>query len=304
MYKTIMVPFTDWRFDSRAVSAAVKLARRSAARLHIVHVRDANLSRAARVAEDEAFHAAIDYAGDEMNESVSFRILTSTLSAVRTTRIAEGLADYVRQHDIDLVVMARRKHSASRLLLGSVGERLLALIDRSVLFVPVRSRNLRLNHPRLLLPLDGSQEAEAILPVTASLAILTGGSVRLLRVVAPAPASQVPVYHQDGASEEAVARALDAQRYLDRIAEQLNRSGVYADTKVLFGEPVSDVVQQLAGKDHVDLIAVASHRVPGRLVFAAEGVTAHVLHHFDTAVLVRPQQNRARVEAHDLAGVA
>src|SRR6185503_14158744 len=139
---------------------------------------------------------------------------------------------YMKANDIELVVMARRKHSPARLVFGSVGERLLTLTDRPVLFVPVRSRNLRLNHSRLLVPLDGSANAEGALSEAATLAALTGGSITLLRVIAPGSTTRAPTYHQDGPTEDAVARALEAQRYLDRMAERVRGAGLLVERTV------------------------------------------------------------------------
>src|SRR5688500_12340363 len=107
MYRAIMVPLSDWRTDSRAVSAAVQLARRSAARLHIVHVRKGAWTRAAGRAEDQALDAAVGWAGDELNESVSFRMIRSELKGRRGGRTAEELTEYALANDIELTVMTR-----------------------------------------------------------------------------------------------------------------------------------------------------------------------------------------------------
>jgi nucleotide-binding universal stress UspA family protein len=301
MYKTIMVPYVDWRFDSKALNTAVQLARRSAARLHLVHVKQGKIGARARHAEEEAFNAAVDWAGDALNESVSFRIVTATLAGLRASRVADAIAKYAKDNRVDLVVIARRKHSAERLLFGSVGVQLIDLLDRSILFVPARVQKIRMNHPRILAPLDGTAAAERLLPEVATLATLTGGSVTALRVVPPA-LSPAAAYHHDAATEDAVARALHAQRYLDAAAQRLRSMGALVETKIVYGEPLCTVLQQVADEQQIDLIAVTSSR--GRAPESGECLALQMLHDLDVALLVHP---RAAIEVPDgqaVAGVA
>jgi len=295
MYRAIMVPLSDWRTDSRAVSAAVQLARRSAARLHIVHVRKGAWTRAAGRAEDQALDAAVGWAGDELNESVSFRMIRSELKGRRGGRTAEELTEYALANDIELTVMTRQRHSVERVLHGSVGERLLGLLDAPILFVPARPRQFRVTKCHVLVPLDGSGAAEIILPEAANLASFTGGSLTLLHVVSPDP-------HE--VADASLARETHAQRYLRGVAERVGAGGIPVDTLTLAGDRVASVLHDAATAEHTDVIALATRPRTSHFEFITDSVTARVLSSLDTGLLVRQQVIEAGVNASELIGMA
>ncbi|HEX5501491.1 MAG TPA: hypothetical protein VFW96_02640, partial [Thermomicrobiales bacterium] len=69
---------------------------------------------------------------------------------------------------------------------GSVLERAPVPVLVARAWLPVRQPALHTDHPRVLVPLDGSAFAEAALPVAADLALTLRGSLALIRAVAPA----------------------------------------------------------------------------------------------------------------------
>jgi nucleotide-binding universal stress UspA family protein len=117
----------------------------------------------------------------------------------------------------------------------------------------------------VLIPLDGSSLAEAVLPVAESLGRQPGGGVRLIRAVAV----EAPRAAQDAEREEAGA-------YLVRIARQLETRGL-RDVRwgVWDGEP-EQVVVNAAVRERATLIAMGTHGRSGldrvRFGSVAEGV--------------------------------
>jgi nucleotide-binding universal stress UspA family protein len=126
----------------------------------------------------------------------------------------------------------------------------------------------------MLVPLDGSAEAEASLPAVQALGQLTGARVTLLQAIEPLTA----VLGRDGAraagdaaARQAAERA--APRYLAAVAGRLDRAGLAAQTRVVFGPAAATILQ--AARE-VDLIALAT-RGPGRGRRAYGPVVAAVL---------------------------
>lgn len=101
---------------------------------------------------------------------------------------------------------------------------------------------------RLLVPLDGSPLAEAVLPVAEFLGRQRGSLVDLVRVVGP----EVPLAAQDVAREEAGA-------YLEQVASRLRARGS-ADVHwaVWDGDPVQ-VILNAAVRDRATLILMGTH---------------------------------------------
>src|SRR5580700_6400303 len=89
---------------------------------------------------------------------------------------------------------------------------------------------------RILVPLDGSEQAQHAIPVAARIARTTGGSIMLLQIVFPTTnlawsAMEAPTLIQ-AAIDTDRARATE---YLARIAASSDLSGIEITTEVLTG---------------------------------------------------------------------
>jgi universal stress protein A len=137
---------------------------------------------------------------------------------------------------------------------------------------------------RILLPLDLTVDAEAVLPVIIDAARGGGATVRLLHV-APYAESVVDV---DGnvvvyADEEARRLEAEASDYLSTV--ELQFDGIAVESAVRFGDPVSEILLE-AEAFGADLIAFTAHG-PHRLTRLALGSTSdQVCRRTDTAVMV------------------
>jgi len=110
------------------------------------------------------------------------------------------------------------------------------------------------NASRILVPLDGSRLAEAILPVAASFAQKLGASLILLHVLEHEPPRDVH-------GEPHLARADAAVTYLEERAGALLESGVIVEVDV-HERPVANVAAAIDRHAHehgADLIAMCAH---------------------------------------------
>jgi nucleotide-binding universal stress UspA family protein len=122
---------------------------------------------------------------------------------------------------------------------------------------------------RILLPLDKSVGAEAVLPFIQNAGVGGGATVRLLHV-APVPEL---VTDDDGrviayTDQETARLYTDASDYLQAIAAQLEP--VATECAVRFGDPVREILAEAAEFD-ADLIAVttAGRSAVGRAVLGS-----------------------------------
>jgi nucleotide-binding universal stress UspA family protein len=144
---------------------------------------------------------------------------------------------------------------------------------------------------RILVPLDGSVTAEAILPYATSLARATDASLLLLRIVTPGEVSQslfwkttIPAELRREWTEEALTRA---NVYLASVAERLRAR----DLHVVFDvQPADDaataIVARAEHESEVRLIAMTTHGYGGALRWAFGSVAAKVLHATPTPLLI------------------
>lgn len=135
---------------------------------------------------------------------------------------------------------------------------------------------------RILVPLDGSPLAEAVLPHAKELASRLSATIYLVRVVPMARQLAAASFAGSGgiegvsaldikAIDEAVALQMrDARTYLEEQAGKLRAEGLKVEWEVRQGTAAEEIVQ-CAQASNIDLIAISSHGRSGlgRLVFGS-----------------------------------
>jgi nucleotide-binding universal stress UspA family protein len=139
-------------------------------------------------------------------------------------------------------------------------------------------------YERLLVPLDGSEPAEAILPFVEQVAGPLDSEVVLFRVVepiSPAEALTAGVVTPDTLA----LREMDAKRYLSEVERRLSKRRLRLRTLVGLGPPAEEILAA-AKATGADLIAMATHGRSGlgRVLFGS--VAEAVLRASSVPVLV------------------
>lgn len=209
-----------------------------------------------------------------------------------------GIVAAAARQKANMIVMSTHGRSGlRRRLYGSVADYVLRHASVPILLVTAASIDPPMadGHLRVLLALDGSELAEAALPVVATLGQTVPTTVSLLRVVEP------PAYATLGEGAAYVAydpeaERLVAHRYLDDIAERLRAQGLETHTKVSAGLPAQEILAA-SRADKTDLVALATHGRGGvaRMMFGS--VAEAVLHGgLSPILLVRPSLHRAAAD--------
>lgn len=143
---------------------------------------------------------------------------------------------------------------------------------------------------RILVPLDGSALAEAILPQVTELATLHGAEVVLLRV---ALAHTFPGTNQTEAQVQAVQ---EAEAYLAGVLQSLLAGGIKAQHVVRYGHAAEEIVDQ-AETGCADLIAMSTHGRSGLRRWMLGSITEKVLRAATVPVLLVRTRGDLSVEA-------
>lgn len=139
---------------------------------------------------------------------------------------------------------------------------------------------------RILVPLDGSKRAEAILTHVEDLAQHYKAKVIFLQVVEPVPIVVGPdmaystLYHH-----ELEERTEQAEAYLAARQGEFQEKGIETLTRVANG-PIVGAIIDAAEADDADLIAIASHGRGGLARVFYGSVAAGVLHRVDRPLLL------------------
>src|SRR5262245_24587942 len=124
-------------------------------------------------------------------------------------------------------------------------------------------------YSRILVPLDGSELAEQVLPFAESLAEKFGSTLVLVRAIAVEPIaggpSMMPISGGLPPQVEYTdpTPVIEAQRhgsndYLNSVADRLGQQGLAVEVRVQEGDPAGAILDQ-ARKDNADLIAMTTH---------------------------------------------
>ena len=131
---------------------------------------------------------------------------------------------------------------------------------------------------QILVPLDGSAQAESILPYAGALVRATSSTLKLLQVEPPTLVD-MEVTGMTPMLEKWQKQALDAARaYLTGVAARLQSAGLAVQTEVLEGDPAACIVSSAEQDSDLLLIAMATHGRGGMHRWILGSVTSKVLH--------------------------
>ncbi len=138
----------------------------------------------------------------------------------------------------------------------------------------------------ILVPLDGSNRAEAILPHVEELAQRYQALVVFVRVMEPMPyligPEGMPVVLPEAELEQCRKHVRD---YMDAIADDFRERGINATSQIRQGPVVKSIIEA-AAEQKADLIAIASHGRSGLSQFFYGSVAAGVLQRVERPLLV------------------
>jgi nucleotide-binding universal stress UspA family protein len=144
----------------------------------------------------------------------------------------------------------------------------------------------------ILVPLDGSKRAEAILPHVEEMAAHYGSAVVFLRVfeiphITPIMAVDDEEYEAlpHLSREQLQVLVADAQNYLGGVCKQMTDHGISGRFRVEYG-PVAATILNTAVHEDADLIAMASHGSSGLEGVYYGSVAAGVLQRVDRPLLI------------------
>lgn len=145
----------------------------------------------------------------------------------------------------------------------------------------------------ILVPLDGSELAEQVLPHVHALAANEGTTkITLLRAVPPIFTTSVDYSGMLATTTEAITQMeQEALDYLQHIAKQFQGEGYQVHTEIS-ALPPAEAIIEYAENHNVDLIVIATHGRSGLSRWVFGSVTQKVVQVAPTPVLViRPRHD-------------
>ncbi len=179
----------------------------------------------------------------------------------------EIIAVAERHRDTLIVMTTHGRSEISRWLFGCVAERVVHASTVPVLLIRAGVAGPKVPpFQAILVPLDGSVLAEAVLPYTSQLAGAVNAEIELVRVVGVGDAAGM-LWMMPEVIEQLVRESDD---YLNAVAKRLREEGRRVTVKTLIGFPATEILAyEQATKP--DLVVMATHGRGGlnRLVFGS-----------------------------------
>lgn len=308
MYRKMLVPLDGSQLAEVVFPYAKELAGRLDLEIILLHV----YSPAER--ESGAMHRAyIDRVTDiirRQSEEVEGRMgVQPEKKAVQVQgEVAEGypaeeILRYADKNDVDLILIATHGRSGvRRWAMGSVADKVLraskvpvwlarAGIHEEIVYDKWPKRTV-------LVPLDGSELAESVLPHAEALAKQRGAElveVVLVRVCEPPvipadyPEASMPLSWEEHV-EQVVAKCRHAcEQYLAEVEKGLKDAGLEVRSEVLVGKPGNEIVDYV-NRNPFNLIVMSTHGRSGLGRWAYGSIADKVLHGVSSPIfLVRPR---------------
>jgi nucleotide-binding universal stress UspA family protein len=303
MYRTILVPLDGSPFSAKALPVAAALARRTGAALRVVTVIDPSAyvpfvpgEVLVPVLDTEALAARreVDRAHIEAEAERQRAAGLACTGALLEGTVVEALAEDAVASHADLVVMTTHGRSGvERLWLGSVASAFLHRAPCPVFLV--RPEQAPAEEPlptgRLLVPLDGSPFAEAILPHAHRFAEAVGLSIELFSVVVPHALPMAPFGTEALLADDAdlAAQERDTAAWLARLAATLPEG---TTTHVVTDTTAPAAILEYAATARPAAIAMATHGRTGLVRLVLGSVADRVLREAPAPLfLYRPESD-------------
>ncbi len=140
----------------------------------------------------------------------------------------------------------------------------------------------------ILVPLDGSKRAEAILPHVEKMAQKMGSRIILLTCIEQEVVytGDLEIYAMVHKEDDMEQQTKTAKSYLHKVQTKLEKKeGIQVSTTIKQGPPV-EAILATAAQENVDMIAIASHGRSGLGRVFYGSVAAGILQRVDRPLLV------------------
>ncbi len=147
-------------------------------------------------------------------------------------------------------------------------------------------------YKKILVPLDGSHRAEAILTHAQQMAAHFNSEIIFLQVLELSHMVNLPKTDEETyqalpriSEQEMRDRVIEAQRYLSDMVKLAAETKIVSRFRIAYG-PVASSIINIAVEEEVDLIAMASHGCGGLQGVYYGSVAAGVLQRVDRPLLI------------------
>lgn len=288
MYKRILVPLDGSKLAELALPYAEELAGVFNSEVVLIGISEPGESQYSHMYQLYIEKIA-EVVGNRIKK-VGSRVIVRPV--VLDGRPAEGIIDYAEKNDVSLIITA--SHGRSGIMswtLGSVANKVLQRTGTPILLIRAKASQLEAGAQglfnRILVPLDGSDVGEVVLPHVRQLTEKLESEVVLLQVVAPGQ----HVHTVGGldyvrfAEQQIESMKAEAKEYLDKVSKRLAGTKGIMRSEVRVGDTAHEIIK-FADEANIRLVTISSHGRSGIRQWISGSVTHKILHAGNTPLLL------------------
>jgi nucleotide-binding universal stress UspA family protein len=188
--------------------------------------------------------------------------------------VAEGITEYAQNQGMKLIILSSHGHTGlSKWGISSIAQKIILSAPTSVLIVRAHQHDIHAGalsaipvYQRILVPLDGSQRAENVLPILTQLAHYHKSQIHIVHVVqTPEMARQMPPRPEDiDLSNRVVARNREeAEHYLEQVKARSILEGIAVQTHLITSDNAAVALHRVAEQENIDMVTLSAHGYSG-----------------------------------------
>lgn len=228
---------------------------------------------------------------------------------------AEQIVELAHANKVDLLILSGYGETdiqqGSRSGVSNIVQQILQRLRTSTLIIrtiqPASAQSDDFRYQRLLVPLDGSQRAGAVLTIVNALARAHEAELLLVHIVSkPEMARHMPLSREDAElTTRLIERNQEAGRnYLELVLPHLPAN---TRTRQLVSDNIAVTLQNISEQEQIDLLILSAHGYSGEAKWSYGSVTNRFITDGTTPLLIvqdlpqeAPQANHAGIETRQL----
>jgi nucleotide-binding universal stress UspA family protein len=297
MFSHILTPLDGSPLATCVLPHVVAIARATGARITLLRVLECDGNSLAgninpfdwQLRKREA-QTYLDEIAEQLLHTVDLPVKTELLEGCAAVQIVE----YAQRTDADLVVLSSHGQGGlSGWHTSSVAQKVIQRVGTSVLLErawrpqatcePAQWGEQR--YHRILVPLDGSQRAECVLPMATALAERADALWLVHAVTQPELIQRLPLTTEDQALlEQIVARnQQQAERYFEQLKARLVPT---PRSYVLTNHNVTAMLHRFVAEEQIDLLLLCAHGFSGQPRWPFGSLAQSFIHYGETPLLI------------------
>lgn len=211
-------------------------------------------------------------------EEIKARFMESKVQALAIVLeglVPEGITDYAQNEGMKLIILSSHgRHGMTQWGISSITQKIILSAPTSVLIVRAHSQDFPTGelaetplYQRILVPLDGSQRAEHVLPIVMQLAHVHKPTIHLVHVVqTPEMARRMPPLQEDiDLAKHVVARNREeAGHYLEQVKSRSYLQGIDVKIHLMTSDHTAASLHQVVEQEQIDMVTLSAHGYSGK----------------------------------------